>query len=738
MQQTSPTTHATPFFSSLFGGEGGKRRKSNGNSNSNSNENGRNDNDMTDPSSPPLPAGEGAPPPALPSKSPKSPRKRPSFGRSRPGTAGGGVVGSGDPNSIPIPAGGDHPQSSAGAASPPGVQLPHAQGPGQPPAPAGPAPPSTLPQLTSSSTTAQVSPITRSSPSGPYNLKTPRPSTSQASTSTSGNSASGPPGDSRASPRQHNVLHKKDPKEKEKQDPPKRENRDRQLSFGRKPSLSSLIHRHRRTASSLSTATGGNGPDSSGGAAQQQVTATPTPTTSAPSSGRSSLSRKPSLHLVTSHSSYSSSAIPPVPGIALAASRLADAVRSPQSATETINFSRMLSRGAPTPVNGFGPSATQLAPPAMVAPGPQSELGEVHARIQETANKRISTLDYLRKAHEGRIYWFNTILFDKPDLQKMPYFNSTKLGRRATNYLLLGLSLPTVLDLNCNNPTEFLRSLNHLLAEFDSFQQLHSENGPASTSSLSRARIPQMFRRATPSAKTRRASSATGMGGGGTAVNGSSSIPAMPVPPSTANGNDPNDFGYALESVPSHTGTFDDSVLTHTTTNSGAGNTSTSTEKTTSTSSSGIPSSTSATSTAPSTAASAVTGASSSGQTAQPTTSSANSPAPISFSPAEQTELLPGEEYTHLLTPNLPFDPDFFETFATLCDVLIDTYTRLLSLVPTPRECNGTIAELFTKADAKIRKIIVQGVIKEFEEQSRAGVRGEVGAVGRVVLGGLM
>ncbi|KAA8628632.1 hypothetical protein SMACR_05596 [Sordaria macrospora] len=717
MQRTSPTTHATPFFSSLFGREGGKRRKSNGN-----------DSSMTDPG-PSSPPGEGAPPPVPTSKSPKSPRKRPSFGRSRPGTSSGAVaaaaaVNGGDPNPIPIPAG-DQPGALT-ASSPSGVQLQqaHAQGQkGQPPPSSIPPPP----EASSSSTAVLDLPITAAD-----DTKT---STSQASASINGNSAADStlpsPG---PGPRQHKVLHK-DPKD------PKRENRDRQPSFGRKPSLSSLIHRHRRTASSLSTtsgAPGGNGPGT--GAAQVIPT-------SAPSSGRSSLgglSRKPSLRLVTSHSSYSHSSysqspIPPVPDIALAASRLTDAVPSPPSATETINFSRMLSRGAPTPVNGFGPSVAQLAPPAMVAPGPQSELGEVHARIQETANKRISTLDYLRKAHEGRIYWFNTILFDKPDLQKMPYFNSSKLGRRATNYLLLGLSLPTVLDLNCNNPTEFLRSLNHLLAEFDSFQQLHSENGPASTSSLSRARIPQMFRRATPSAKTRRSSSATGMGGGSssTTVNGSS-VPAMPIPPSTANGNDPNDFGYALESVPSHTGTFDESVLTHTTTNSGAGNTSTSTEKTTSTSSSGIPSSTSATSTAPSTAASTVAGASSSGQTAQPTTSSANSPAPISFSPAEQTELLPGEEYTHLLTPNLPFDPDFFETFATLCDVLIDTYTRLLSLVPTARECTGTVAELFTKADAKIRKIIVQGVIKEFEEQSRAGVRGEVGAVGRVVLGGLM
>lgn len=109
----------------------------------------------------------------------------------------------------------------------------------------------------------------------------------------------------------------------------------------------------------------------------------------------------------------------------------------------------------------------------------------------------------------------------------------------------------------------------------------------------------------------------------------------------------------------------------------------------------------------------------------------------ISFGQSE-ADLPPGEEYVHLLTPTLPFDPDFFETFATLCDVLIDVYTRLLSLVPTPRECNAAVAEQFTKADSRVRKIIVQGVVKEFEDTSRNGVRTEVANVGKIVLGGLM
>ena len=106
--------------------------------------------------------------------------------------------------------------------------------------------------------------------------------------------------------------------------------------------------------------------------------------------------------------------------------------------------------------------------------------------------------------------------------------------------------------------------------------------------------------------------------------------------------------------------------------------------------------------------------------------------------PISENDLLPGEEYTHLLTPSLPFDPDFYETFATLCDVLIDCYTRLMSLVSSPRECSPAVAEMFTKADARVRKIIVQGVVKEFEDSSRAGVKSEVAGVGRVVLGGLM
>jgi hypothetical protein len=252
-------------------------------------------------------------------------------------------------------------------------------------------------------------------------------------------------------------------------------------------------------------------------------------------------------------------------------------------------------------------------------------------------------------SHEGRVYWFNTLLFTKPDLLKFSYFQPAKLARRATNYLLLGFSLPTILDLNSQTPTEYLRALTALLIEFEQYQSLHSPDGKDS-SSMSRARIPHMFKRTT--GKSRRQSSATeGMPSGLSATSGSSEAN------STTNGT---------------------------------------------------------------------------------SSTSASFSQPVGMGSMLPDTLLPTESYTHLLTPSLPFDPDFFETFATLCDVLIDCYTKVTQLINSPDACVGGVGELFAKADAKVRKVIVAGVVREFEERCRDGVRSEVAGVGKVVLGGLM
>lgn len=120
-------------------------------------------------------------------------------------------------------------------------------------------------------------------------------------------------------------------------------------------------------------------------------------------------------------------------------------------------------------------------------------------------------------------------------------------------------------------------------------------------------------------------------------------------------------------------------------------------------------------------------------------------PAAAVDAPSTDDLLLPNESYAYLQTPSLPFEPDFFSTFATLCDVLIDCYTKILSLLSTPESVvlagggvPSAVGDLFSKADARVRKIILQSVVREFEESCRQGVRGEVGGIGKVVLGGLM
>ncbi|KAF2142510.1 uncharacterized protein K452DRAFT_249261 [Aplosporella prunicola CBS 121167] len=283
----------------------------------------------------------------------------------------------------------------------------------------------------------------------------------------------------------------------------------------------------------------------------------------------------------------------------------------------------------------FGQSAP-LAAPANIGPlAGGHNPNAIYQHIHDMSSKRISTLDYLRKAHDGRVYWFNTLLFTKTDLSKLSYFSQRSLARRATNYLLLGFSLPAILDRNSQNPHDYLRALNALLIEFETYQSIHPPEGTM-PSSLSRGRVAGMFKRATHAAsgatKGRRASSAT-------------------------------DFGFP---------------------------------------------------------------------------DIGSSDTPFNMTGSDNNDLLPGEEYTHLLTPSLPFDPDFFETFSTLCDVLIDCYTKVMNLVNGPEACVPGVGEMFAKADARVRKIIVAGVVREFEDASRAGAKQEVAGVGKVVLGGLM
>lgn len=259
-------------------------------------------------------------------------------------------------------------------------------------------------------------------------------------------------------------------------------------------------------------------------------------------------------------------------------------------------------------------------------------------RIHDTATKRINTLDYLKKAHEGRTYWFNTLFFNRSDLAKLPYFESQKLARRATNFFMLGNSIPAVLDPNAENLVDYLRVMNALFVEFESFQAYHPPEGSTS-SALPRVRMGQVFRRVTsgPSKGGRRASD---MGGFSSYISDSTDNLSLSTPPPQL--------------------------------------------------------------------------------------------------PGSERELLPGEDYNYLLTPSLPFEPDYFETFITLCDVVTDCYKTMQGLVKSPATVEPGAAELFQKVDGRVRKLLIAGMVKDFEVASRQGARSEMAGVGKVVLSGLM
>lgn len=119
---------------------------------------------------------------------------------------------------------------------------------------------------------------------------------------------------------------------------------------------------------------------------------------------------------------------------------------------------------------------------------------------------------------------------------------------------------------------------------------------------------------------------------------------------------------------------------------------------------------------------------------------------------AQEPDLMPGEEYSFLLTPGLPFECDYAETFGTVCDVLCDVYqhleTEITRVAEKERESSGAekdngpslgaIVEMFGKVDAKIKKQVLVGLVREFEDASKQGIKSEIAGVGKLVLGGLV
>ncbi|KJX98203.1 hypothetical protein TI39_contig428g00012 [Zymoseptoria brevis] len=319
------------------------------------------------------------------------------------------------------------------------------------------------------------------------------------------------------------------------------------------------------------------------------------------------------------------------------------------------------------PQTSFTREARPFLPPTASSSGPTPTPNSlVYTQIQETSARRIATITYLQRLHTGDIFHFSTYHYSSGTLSQLASLQPHKLGRRATNYFILGYSLPALLDLNSASPLEYLKALSSLLHEFETYQNLSGFD--ASGNTLSKTRMGAMFK------------SSMGLGGhrNKTARRASTVSASLGAPPT------PSVEGMEARQA---------ELL-------------------------GIPRQTSFSSTA--------TG---------PNAAEATSPSAMDL-----TSLInpTNHEFAFLLTPHLPYEPDFATTFSTLCDTLIDTYAKLLELITGPEACNGQVGAEFVKADKAIRKVLVVNAVRELEEGTRTGLKAEVGGLGKLVLGGLM
>ncbi|KAM0753873.1 hypothetical protein T439DRAFT_310695 [Meredithblackwellia eburnea MCA 4105] len=95
---------------------------------------------------------------------------------------------------------------------------------------------------------------------------------------------------------------------------------------------------------------------------------------------------------------------------------------------------------------------------------PTGSLSAALDNLRRTVQKRITTWAYLRSAHQGHVFWFNTVLLSKEELSLA--FEHSKMRIRTTRFAVLGMSLSSLLDISSAH--DFLRGLLSLLQEFDS------------------------------------------------------------------------------------------------------------------------------------------------------------------------------------------------------------------------------------------------------------------------------
>lgn len=79
-------------------------------------------------------------------------------------------------------------------------------------------------------------------------------------------------------------------------------------------------------------------------------------------------------------------------------------------------------------------TSSPLYPPTVINTNSQLHPG-LYEYLAELVSKRVATIKYIRKAHEGNTHWFNTILLTKENLTSM-YPNSKMIKRLKYKHVI--------------------------------------------------------------------------------------------------------------------------------------------------------------------------------------------------------------------------------------------------------------------------------------------------------------
>jgi len=88
--------------------------------------------------------------------------------------------------------------------------------------------------------------------------------------------------------------------------------------------------------------------------------------------------------------------------------------------------------------------------------------------IEHLVRKRIESWKYLKRVHEGSIYWMNVVFLTKEDIANY-YIDPKVLQKRAEEWFCLGISLANIFNLaNISNGAPFLTAISQLWDEYES------------------------------------------------------------------------------------------------------------------------------------------------------------------------------------------------------------------------------------------------------------------------------